>query len=307
MYQNPHNYQNYPPFAPQPPWPTPQPPPPPPPNLQVPPNGPPFLPPKPEINTLSTGGFPWTGNQVSSPLGMVPDVPRQWGPTPGPSEPVPDHQAYSLPPQSAVPRVRNMIPPEHVKMLDGGTPALESMPPSGSQYHLSSAYQNANAFSPAMSHAALFPQSMVASPMSVSSYGSSLPPTPAMANTSMSLASPSELPPRPPSQVLFTPPPPPPPLLNRGVTPAPHAHTLPPPIAQPQPMLPPPIATHHSEPQVHMSHLQSPVRARHSSVPVFSPGQTHTPMPTAPTPAPSFPVPMVGTPAPVQAVNTSNW
>ncbi|CAE7128083.1 unnamed protein product [Rhizoctonia solani] len=266
--------------------------PPPPVNLPVPPNGPPYLPPKPQINTLSINGFPWSGNQVSSPLGGPPGVPHRWGPSPGPSEPVPDHRAYSLPPQSSVPRVGNMIPPEHVRMLDGGKPGLESMHPSpGSQYHLSSGYQNLNGFSPGIPSANLSPQAPAGSPMSFSSSGS-LSPTPMNGSV---IASPNELPPRPPSQALFTPPPPPPPLLNRGMTPAPHAPTLP--ISQPHPTFPP-IPTHYSEPQLPVSNIPSSVHTRHSSLPVFSPSST--PMPPAHTPAPSFPVPTLGAPVSVR-------
>ncbi|KAH7344539.1 hypothetical protein B0J17DRAFT_712207 [Rhizoctonia solani] len=320
MYQNPHGYQSYPSFAHQQPqthhqqplnqlWhqATPQPPPPQA-NLHVPPNGPPLLPPRPEMNMLSTNGLPWSGNQVSSSIGMTPDVSRQWGPSPGPGEPVPDHRAYSLPPQTAIPRVGNMIPPEHVRMLDNGKPTPQPMnPPSGPQYHLSpGTHQNSNTFSPAMSHASLSPQAFAGSPMSVSSHSGSLPPTtPVMMNGSMPLASPSELPPRPPSQLPFTPPPPPPPLINRGMTPAPpHIHTLHHPIAQPQPTPPPPMPTHHSEPQLHMSHPQSPTHTRHFSVPIPS---GPTPIPTAPTPVPSFPIPTVGTPVSIQAEATGTW
>ncbi|CAE6425239.1 unnamed protein product [Rhizoctonia solani] len=319
MQQNPYNYQSYPSFAPQQPqthyqqplnqpWRQATPQPQPQPNPHVPPNGPPLLPPRPEMNMLTTNGFPWSSNQVSNPIGMAPDVSRQWGPSPGPSEPVPEHRAYSLPLQTAVPRVGNMIPPEHVRMLDGGKPVPEPMNPlSGSQYHLApTTYQNYNTFSPATNHAGLSPQASVGSPMSVSSHSGSLPPvTPVMMNGSMPVASPSELPPRPPSQLPFTPPPPPPPLLNRGMTPAPtHTHTLPAPIAQPQPILPPPMPTHHSEPQVHMSHPQSPAHTRYFSVPVPS---GPTPMPTAPTPVPSFPVPTVGAHVSVRSDPTGNW
>ncbi|KAJ1310986.1 hypothetical protein OPQ81_009495 [Rhizoctonia solani] len=240
-----------------------------------------------------------------------------WGATPGPSEPVLDHRAYSLPPPSAVPRVGNMIPPEHVRMLDAGKPAPELMgSPSGPQYYLSpAAHQNVNTLSPAMSNASLSPRAMVSSPLSVSSHGSLPPSTPVIMNGSVPLASSSELPPRPPSRVPFTPPPPPPPLISRGMTPAPpHAHTLPLPIAQPQPMFPSPMPTHHSEPRLHMSHIQSPVQTRHSSLPSLSLGPmpmpiptAPTPMPTASTPAPSFPVPTIGAPVSVRPEATGTW
>ncbi|KAF8761480.1 hypothetical protein RHS01_00501 [Rhizoctonia solani] len=253
-------------------------------NLQVPHNGLPFLPPKPEINT-SNNGPPWIdrGNQVSSPLGIAPDISRQWAPSPVPSGAMADHRAHSLPPQSAIPRMGHMFPPEHVRMLDGGKPEVAI--PHASQYHISpTTYQNP--FSPAMSNASLSPRAYVGSPMSTLSHSGSLPPsTPAM-NTSTLLASPSELPPRPPSQLPFTPPPPPPPLLNRGTTPGPAHHSLPVPISQPQPMAPPPMPTHYSEPHLHMYYNHSPVQTRHTSLPVFSPGPTT--IPTTPTPAPLF-------------------
>ncbi|QRW19505.1 Formin-like protein 5 [Rhizoctonia solani] len=317
---NPQNYQAYPPFTQHPPaqyppaqyqppqsqlWrqATPQPPPHLSGNLQVPHNGLPFLPPKPEINT-SNNGPPWIdrGNQVSSPFGIAPDISRQWAPSPVPSGAMADHRAHSLPPQSAIPRMGHMFPPEHVRMLDGGKPEVAI--PHASQYHISpTTYQNP--FSPAMSNASLSPRAYVGSPMSTSSHSGSLPPsTPAM-NTSTLLASPSELPPRPPSQLPFTPPPPPPPLLNRGTTPGPAHHSLPVPISQPQPMAPPPMPTHYSEPHLHMYYNHSPVQTRHTSLPVFSPGPTT--IPTTPTPAPSFPVPTIGAPVSLRTESTGNW
>ncbi|ELU43197.1 hypothetical protein AG1IA_02789 [Rhizoctonia solani AG-1 IA] len=320
MHQTPQNYQAYPPFTQHPPaqyppaqyqppqsqlWrqATPQPPPHLSGNLQVPHNGLPFLPPKPEINT-SNNGPPWIdrGNQVSSPFGIAPDISRQWAPSPVPSGAMADHRAHSLPPQSAIPRMGHMFPPEHVRMLDGGKPEVAI--PHASQYHISpTTYQNP--FSPAMSNASLSPRAYVGSPMSTSSHSGSLPPsTPAM-NTSTLLASPSELPPRPPSQLPFTPPPPPPPLLNRGTTPGPAHHSLPVPISQPQPMAPPPMPTHYSEPHLHMYYNHSPVQTRHTSLPVFSPGPTT--IPTTPTPAPSFPVPTIGAPVSLRTESTGNW
>ncbi|CAE6434563.1 unnamed protein product [Rhizoctonia solani] len=306
MHQSSHHYQTYPQYPPahyqhpqNQPWrqATPQPPPPPA-NPQVPPSAAPFLPPRPEINAPYTDRFP--GHQVSGSLGMGPNMPHQW-----PSEPVPDHRAYSLPPQSSVPRVGNMIPPEHVRILDGGKPALESTSPSpASQYHLSPA-AHPNSFSPAMSNASSSPRAFVGSPMSVLSSGSLTPGTPMM-NSSMSLAAPNELPPRPPSRLPFAPPPPPPLLLNRGMTPAPpHAHIPSSPITQPQPTFPPPMQTYRSDPQLPAFNLQSPVYTRHSSLPGFSPGST--PMPTAPTPAPSFPIPTVGAPFSVRPEASGSW
>ncbi|CAE6419882.1 unnamed protein product [Rhizoctonia solani] len=314
MHQNPQNHQAYPPFAQYPPahyqppqsqlWRQATPQPPPPGNLQVPPSGPPFLPPRPELNT-STSAFSWTGhgNQVSSPLGTTPDVSRQWAPSPGPGGATVDYRAHSLPPQSAVPRMGNMLPPEHVRMFDGGKPEPMVLP--GSHYHLSPTTHQ-NMLSPAMPNASWSPQALVGSPMSISSHSDSLHPSTLAMNNSTLLASPGELPPRPPSQLPFTPPPPPPPLLNRGMTPAPtHAHTILLPIAQPQPIVPPPMPTHHSEPRFHMNHIQSPVQIRHASLPAFSPRPTT--IPTTPTPVPSFPVPTIGMPISVRADNGGNW
>ncbi|CAE6429847.1 unnamed protein product [Rhizoctonia solani] len=305
MHQNPHYYQTYPQHPPahyphpeSQPWrqATPQPPPHPV-NLRAAPGASPFLPPRPEIN--APNGPPWTGSQVSGPFGMGPNMPHQWGPS------EPDHRAYSLPPQSSVPRVGNMIPPEHVRMLDGGKPALESMSSSpGSQYHLSpAAYPNS--FSPPMSNANSSPQAFIGSPMSGSPSGSLSPATPMM-NGFMSVGSPNELPLRPPSRLPFAPPPPPPLLFNRGMTPAPpHAHIPPSPITHPQLTFPPPMQSYHSEPQVPIFDIQSPIHTRHSSLPFLSRGST--PMPTAPTPAPSFPIPTVGAPVSVWPETSGSW
>lgn len=268
-------------------------------------NAPP-LPPKPELHTLSANQWGDT-DFVSSPL-PVSGTPSHYWPPQGVAESGTSvgmgARTYSLPVVTGVPRMGNAVPPEHVRLFDGGRSdgydygqqesslsRATTIRPGPSGYGSEMAPYTLAPPTPQMPPS--FPMPSV-SPMAQSSMSHMVNVSPGSDSQAslLSHSNPSLF--RSPSSYFSPPPPPPSSMLSRHPTmsiPTPN-HYPPQPPSQPPPP-PPPLPAHYSEPQMHATQPQTPAppsQTRQFSLPPLPP----TPAP--PTPAPSFPQPLFGAP-----------